>query len=59
MAKAGERAIFGLLVFAFIAGLGLLAYGAWLAWHPLGPMVVGAGLLADAAWSRRDRGVSP
>lgn len=40
-----------------LAGVGLLAYGAWLAWPPAGFIVAGALLLADAAWeqNRADR----
>lgn len=33
-------------VAAFVAGLGLVAYGAWLAWQPAGFMVAGVLLLA-------------
>lgn len=32
---------------ALLAGLGLLSYGCWLAWHPLGFIV--AGVLVGAA----------
>lgn len=35
-----------------LLGLGLVAYGAWLAWPPAGPMVAGALLLADRAYIR-------
>lgn len=35
-----------------LLGLGLLSYGAWLAWHPAGPMVAGALILADLAYMR-------
>lgn len=39
-----------------LAGLLLLAFGAWLAWPPAGFMVLGAGLLADRiADERRPR----
>ncbi|WP_433252892.1 hypothetical protein ACQPYK_08620 [Streptosporangium sp. CA-135522] len=35
-----------------LLGLGLVAYGAWLAWPPAGPMSAGALLLADQAYAR-------
>ncbi|HEY9391267.1 MAG TPA: hypothetical protein VIR27_16065 [Mycobacteriales bacterium] len=38
-----------------VGGLGLVAYGAWLAWHPAGFMLAGAGLLADSVASRMGR----
>lgn len=43
-----------------IAGLGLLSYGAHLAWHPAGFIVLGSGLLAEGVWqaveeNRRER----
>lgn len=36
-----------------LAGLAMLAYGAWLAWPPAGWMVAGAVVLVDVTWSRR------
>lgn len=38
-----------LLAARAVAGLALVAYGAWLAWPPAGFIVAGAGLLADRA----------
>lgn len=40
-----------------LAGVGILAYGAWLAWEPAGFIVGGMLLLADRAWEqiRADR----
>jgi hypothetical protein len=40
-----------------VAGAGLIAYGAWLAWQPAGFIVAGLLLLADRAWeqARADR----
>ncbi|GIH91951.1 hypothetical protein ACFFMN_33905 [Planobispora siamensis] len=40
-----------------LLGLGLVAYGAWLAWPPAGFIAAGALLLADRAWemTRVDR----
>lgn len=35
-----------------LAGLGLLAYGAWLAWPPAGFITGGLAILADVVWSR-------
>lgn len=35
-----------------LAGIGLLAYGAWLAWPPAGWMIAGALLLVDRAYQR-------
>ncbi len=34
-----------LLNAAFLIGIGLLAYGSWLAWHPLGFIVLGVLLI--------------
>lgn len=41
-----------------VAGVGLLAYGAWLAWPPAGFMLAGFMLVVDRAWEqvRADRG---
>lgn len=36
-----------------LAGLVLLAVGAWMAWPPAGPMVAGALLVADRVVSQR------
>jgi hypothetical protein len=33
------------LTLCFLAGLTLLAYGAWLAWHPAGFLTAGAALI--------------
>ncbi|MBB2914865.1 hypothetical protein FHS43_006177 [Streptosporangium becharense] len=40
-----------------LAGLALMAYGAWLAWPPAGWMTAGGLLLVDRAWEqiRTDR----
>lgn len=35
-----------------LAGMGLLSYGAWLAWHPAGYLTAGAVLLADVIAGR-------
>lgn len=35
-----------------LAGWGLLSFGAWLAWHPLGFMTAGVLLLADLVAER-------
>lgn len=35
-----------------VGGLGLVAAGAWMAWHPAGLIVGGLGLLADSVASR-------
>lgn len=40
-------AVAALLAARAVAGLLLVAYGAWLAWHPAGFIVAGVGLLAD------------
>ncbi|MEV0149092.1 MULTISPECIES: hypothetical protein [unclassified Nonomuraea] len=46
-----------LLALPGLAGVALLAYGAWLAWPPLGFMVAGVALLVDRAWTQAlDRG---
>lgn len=42
---------------AGLSGIGLVSYGAWLAWHPAGFMVAGTLLIAVAlllarAWTR-------
>lgn len=37
------------------AGLGLVSYGAWLAWAPAGFLVAGALILADQIAGRRAR----
>lgn len=54
--RAGRRVVSALLGVAAallaaraVAGLALVAYGAWLAWPPAGFIVAGAGLLADRA----------
>jgi hypothetical protein len=44
-----------ILVLADLAGLGALAYGCWLAWHPAGFIVPGGlvfGLSVIADWRR-------
>lgn len=40
---------------AGLAGVGLLSYGAWLAWPPAGFMVAGALILAGVVLSARAR----
>lgn len=35
-----------------LAGIGLVAYGAWLAWPPAGWMTAGALVLVDRAYDR-------
>lgn len=35
-----------------LAGLGLVSYGAWLAWHPAGYLTAGVLLLADVVAGR-------
>jgi hypothetical protein len=38
---------------AFLAGLGLLAFGCWLAWHPAGFIVAGLSLIViPIVWVR-------
>jgi len=39
---------------AGVAGLLLVSFGAWLAWHPAGYMVAGVLVLADVVWSQRE-----
>jgi hypothetical protein len=39
-----------------LAGLGLLSYGAWIAWAPAGPMVAGVLILADQAHEKASGG---
>lgn len=43
----------GMLAVRALAGLLLVAYGAWLAWPPAGFIAVGAGLLADRILDER------
>lgn len=43
----------GILAVRALAGLLLMAYGAWTAWQPAGALVVGAGLLADRVAEQR------
>lgn len=43
----------GLLAVRALAGLALVAFGAWLAWEPAGFMVAGVGLLADRLLDER------
>lgn len=43
VAEVGARELFAL------AGVSLLAFGLWMAWPPLAPMVVGVLLLAASA----------
>jgi hypothetical protein len=39
-------------IFLSVAGLVSLSVGAGMAWLPAGPMVAGAGLLAEVIWSK-------
>lgn len=38
-----------------LVGLGLVAYGAWLAWPPAGYLIAGALILADVVTARYPR----
>ena len=42
----------------FLAGLGLFAYGCWLAWHPLGFIMGGLVLTAGALFFERGTAVA-
>lgn len=46
-APAGVVARYLLRTAPRLGGLALVAYGAWMAYHPAGYIVAGAGLLAD------------
>lgn len=50
LARAAGQALPGL------AGLGLVAYGAWLWWPPAGFIAAGALLLADRVWEQARAG---
>lgn len=51
---AGHVVRIGLAAAPALLGLGLLAYGAWLAWPPAGFMIGGLVVLSDVVWSRRE-----
>lgn len=53
-AGAAASAVGGaLLAVQALAGLALVAFGAWMAWPPAGPIVAGAGLIADRLLDER------
>jgi hypothetical protein len=48
--RASTRSLLAaVLALRALVGLLLVAYGAWLAWEPGGPIVLGLGLLVDRA----------
>ena len=54
-----ERAVHRLNLIHLVTtgvGLTLVGWGAWMAWAPLCPLVVGGVLLAGVAYARADRG---
>lgn len=47
-----------ILTAAFLAGIALLAYGAWLAWHPAGFLTAGALLVIVPVFYARGKWAS-